>query len=144
MVLYQAFGEVALFWRPPKARPPLEDILLEESLFRWQFRHLREQPKLLEGRFLALPLNTLLGPLWAIYDLEKNRYTEVKGKFLPKKELLEGEEFSWVPKGLLSLELFKLVGGEEERLPLDKWPAQRPLLLKARFTSGQEVVLLVP
>ena len=140
-LLYQAFGEVARFFRPPVQRPALEDILLEEALLRWQFRHLRERPKLLsQGRFLILPLDTPLGPLFAVYDLERRRYAEVMGTSLPD---LEGEEISWLPAGLSSVKLYLLKDGEREELSLERFPARGLILLEAETVSGHKISLLV-
>ena|GEM_PF-4156122 len=141
--LYQAFGEVARLWRAPRARPPFEEILLEEALFRWQFEHLRAKPKILEeGRFLALPLKTPLGPLWAIYDLEKGRYAEVRGFSLPNLSALRTENIVWMKGGLASLKLYWVKEEEKEELPLDHWPSKKPLLIMARFISGGKATLL--
>lgn len=139
-VLYQAFGEVARFFRPPARGPALEEILLEEALLRWQFRHLRERPKLLsQGRYLILPLDTPLGPLFAVYDLERKRYAEVVGTNLE----LEREDIPWLPAGLSSVKLYLLRNGEREELPLERFPPGGPVLLEAETVSGRKITLLV-
>ena len=140
-IIYQSFGQMASYYRL-RLGIKQEKRALEAALFRWQWRHLRGKPLVLEnGRYLALPTESQLGPLWAIYDLQKLRYGEVKGGYLSKKDL---EKIPWFKGGIESLEVYIL--GETSKLvtPLEKWPSKGPLLIRARLSSGRKIRVMVP
>jgi len=137
LILYQAFGQTALYFR---RRPSEAPKLLEEYFFRYQFLLLKGDPVLEDG-FLFLPVKGLAGPYWLIYDLEKGRYAEFKGPERPK----DLEALNWFEEaGIKELKIFVFENGRRESWPLeDGFPKKRPLLLEVRFVSGGRTTVVL-
>lgn len=142
VLVYQAFSQVARHYLLLRDEEALS-ALMEVRALRYQLTHLYASPYLRDGR-LVLPVNSPVGPLLAIYDLEAGFYAEEVGfKDRPSEEL----KYVFKGVGLKEIKLFLLEPPEAKEIsPENPWPKGKPLLLLAHFVDGPKtaVAFMVP
>ena len=125
VMIYQAFGQVARHFRLVQE----EMRSLEGGFFRAQLLALKASPFWWEDR-LYLPLETPLGPAFAVYDLREGLYAETLS---PKEELT----YVFPEKGLKELKVYALRAEGPEEIDLEKpWPKETLFLVEVEFWDG--------
>ena len=138
IVIYQAFGEVALFFR--LAKQPSRSLVLEEILFQYQLTHLRGIPTFMDDR-LFLPIDSPFGPQIVIYDLKEHFYAEVTTLANNLEDRYE-LKYRFPKAGLATFKLYKITSDKIEEISPEKpWPQGTLLLIEAEFLDGGKVIL---